>query len=346
MKSTPKFYSEPTRDPSFLATQKKWYSRLQKEGFNDIEDWTIGGFELISECYRPKPEGGQLSGYISNVKARDGSLTKNVNIKKETAEKGGRPLKKWSGISALYITATQPPGQVVSSFPQSVYAEEEEFQNHPEFQDLCLRLCQHGNSRLTAKLVRSIWVDYCEGKTIRQSEVTYKVSDTTVFRVIQTVTEWMKLMDTRPQIMEADEMPPSTTIFVRPMNIETDLPMIYASWRNALWYDEARDERLASEFFSQATQSIKKMISDRNTAVQIACSKEDPDFIAGYSVMTGTELQWVYVKIAYRKQGIGRILAKGAKTYADPMTRVGVKILEELRKKENADGKKEESSKH
>lgn len=255
-KKAHKFYADPTEDPRFEEFQTKWYGRLVKQGFVDIED----------------------SAYE------------------------GRPLKRWSGIDSLYVEISQPPNKpIISSFPESNYKEQESFLRHQYFDELCEKICSHGNSRLTPRKVRLIWTDYVEGRTIREAEVRYQVSDTTALRVIHRITEWMNLMDTRPNNPGLGEQ--TATIVIRDYKAETDAPIIYSSWRNSLWYDEKRDERLANEFYYRATQGIKKLLSQPDTKVRIACAKDEPDFIAGYAVITGDQLQFCYVKINYRKRG-------------------------------------------
>ena len=268
--------------PKFSDLQAKWYLRLFKGGFEDIEDTT----------------------------------------------REDRPLKDWRKVEMVLMPTFQPPGKkIISSFPESNYKEEQDFTRHPDFQTLCIFLCKHGNSRLTVKKVRGIWIDRCEGKTIRQSEKRYKLSDTTVFRVIKNITKWMKLMDTR--VDNPGNNPEATIIVTRELNPKTDLPIIYSTWRNALWFDQKeRDESRAKEFYSLATAQIKKLLSLPDTHVRIACAKNEPDFIAGYSVMTGNHLEFCYTKIDYRKKGIAKLLTKGFTSVATPGTKIGRAIAE------------------
>jgi len=246
----------------------------------------------------------------------------------ESADYTDRPLKKWSGSSWVYSEMHQPPGvMAVSSLPQSIFKEEEHFQNHPEFDEICSSLCKHGNSRLNPVLVKAIWQDYCEGRSTRESERSHMVSDTAVFRVIKTITEWMNIVDTREK-----EPSDETVIVIRPFDRSpkprSDTAMIYSTWRNSLWYDKSRDERKSAEFYTFKTKEIKSILGDHDTTVLIACDKLDPDFIAGYAVIRGTNLEFVYVKIDYRKKGIAKLLTKKCKTVSAPMTKIGRKIVE------------------
>lgn len=285
---------------------------------------------------KPLPQPTEISLSFEELQKKwYGILEKEGFDEQENTDYSDRPLKRWSGISSVYVEQFQPPGQkLISSFPESLYREEERFKNHKQFKALCIRICEHGNSKLTPKKVAMIWDDYCDGKTTRECEILYQVSDTTVFRVIHRVTEWMNLMDTS---LQNDAEPEPVKIVLREFDKERDIPFIYASWRNALWFDEPRDERLASEFFSLATHEIRKVIKRPDIEIRIACDKEDPDFIAGYSVFTGNNLEFVYVKVGFRRKGIAKLLVKGMNTISSPPTQIGEKLMKKwnLEVKEN-----------
>ena|ERR1700733_7134484 len=230
-----------------------------------------------------------------------------------------RPLKRWSGSSSY-----RDERWTVQTFPKGKFDEEERFSHHPEFDWICKKLCTHGNSRLDPEKVHGIWKDYCQGGTTRGAEEKYGVSDTSAFRVIHRIKEWMSLMDTRDE-NEEKEM----TLILRAFNPERDSPFIYSTWRNAVWYGEKRDQSQSSLFFSKMTAAIKELFGNSETLVKIACDQEDPDYIAGYSVFTGSKLEFIYVKINYRRKGIGKLLSQGFQTIAEPLTSVGKKIAEQ-----------------
>jgi hypothetical protein len=244
----------------------------------------------------------------------------------EDTTRTDRPLKKWSGLSALYVDVHQPAGVgMVSSFPQSIYREEEIFGGHPGFHDLCQRICRHGNSVSTPMQVAALWEDYCLGLSCREMGVKYGLNYTTAFRTVKRVKEWMNLMGTEPE----DSAPaPDMVVVLRAFDPEMDNPMVYGTWRNCLWYAEKRDERLANQFYSDCTQKIRELLSREGIEVRVACSQDDPQFIVGYSVTQETHLEFVYVKIDYRKRGIGALLSKGYETHSEPFTKIAKKIVE------------------
>lgn len=286
--------SEKDKKEAFRGLQQKWYAKLKKRGFHDIEYPP----EMFSE------------------------------------HDFYRTLKRYSGIvlkenEMVGLMPFQPPlMSAQSSFIESNIKEADDFQHRKEFDYLCERICLHGNSRLTPKKIKKIWWDYCSGVSTRAAEIKYRVSDTTIVRTINRIREWMSLMNTK---QDNDE---TTTIISRAFDPETDTALIYATWRNSLWFDEKRDERGSGQFFTDATKMIRSILKRPTVSVRIACDKDSPiDGILGYSVIDGTNLEFVYVKVNFRKAGIATLLTKGITSWSKPATKIGRKI-EEKKKSE------------
>jgi hypothetical protein len=109
----------------------------------------------------------------------------------------------------------------------------------------------------------------------------------------------------------------------------SDDPFIFSSWRNAVWFDSNKTDKIDSDFYHKKTKEIRQCIEE--SKVNIASLKSDPDFLVGYAVIKDQVVEFVYVKLDYRKQGIATILCRGLKLGA-PITKVGKAIL---RHKEN-----------
>lgn len=153
--------------------QAKWYQILLEDGFEDIEDWEIGGFEVLSN-------GIQVS-----------------------ALEGGRPLKAWSGISMKIIdylpiesVLTQPPLKEIQSIgPIPIISQEKELLNREDFDDICAGITHHGNHSLTKIQVRGIWEMYVEhGYSDRRIGKELGINDTLVWRIRQHLTKWAEIM--------------------------------------------------------------------------------------------------------------------------------------------------------
>jgi ribosomal protein S18 acetylase RimI-like enzyme len=153
----------------------------------------------------------------------------------------------------------------------------------------------------------------------REAEIKYQVSDTTIHRTIERITEWMDLMETQHTTGD-DE---NAVIVLRRYRPDEDAGALYASWRNALWFGQkegSRDKARAAEFFSQATKVIKHLLADPKVDVRIACLQDEPIVIAGYSISIGSHLVFACVKSDYRRKGIARLLCKGITSVAPPST--------------------------
>lgn len=285
---------------NFKAIQKQWYDIIEKAGFEDHEDH----------------------------------------------ETLGIPLKKWSGSSSLISIANNKLVDIIdlhviqdaltpmrSSFPEPFTNKKEEFMHTVEFHKACKFLCQHGNSKLTQRIINNIWQAHCDGDTERLIAKKQKLSNFTIHHTITRMTEWMNTMSHNLEAYQDEPLNLKATVIIRNYDHDRDAPFIYSSWRNALWYAEERDEGLAGMFYKKANQDIKHLIRDFFTTVKIACLSDDPDQIVGYSVLSKDNLEWVYVKIDYRKQGVATLLCKGFQSITTPYTAIGRSIAEKKKLK-------------
>jgi hypothetical protein len=102
---------------------------------------------------------------------------------------------------------------------------------------------------------------------------------------------------------------------------------VIAYWRNNLWFESGLPDSASNEFYRQANKKIKQILKFRDTKVKIACLSDDHDHIVGCSVMTGKNVEWVYVKMDCRWQKIATYLCKEFETVSPPMTKIGNAIV-------------------
>lgn len=128
-------------------------------------------------------------------------------------------------------------------------------------------------------------------------------------------------------------MDESTVVF-RPFNGDNDMEegFVYSTWRNALFFDTPSNRDLprasAEKLHGKLTHIIKNILRHPDVHVKMACLKENPIHLIGYSVMLSDHLTWVYVKVDYRDLGIGKLLTNGFKTVSSPLTKKGREIVE------------------
>lgn len=278
-----------------------------------------------------------------------GQLTENGFEDAEDTTREYPLLKKWSGASTytlpdrfsghlrdVHALDLIPERRAIS---ETISYSREQFLFHPEFDTLCKGIVRHGNHTGTTHQVRAIWEAYIHGGTNRSIAAALAINDTFVWRTIRALTQWMELMD-----LEAEQPKSIAKVVLRDFMPTVDEGFIYATWRNALWYDDAeREESYSDKFFRDATLSIRRILDNPKTRVRIACLSDGHDFIVGYSVVIGNCLHFVYVKADYRGKRIGSMLVPRAVETASPiMTKVGRVIAEKRgytkQNKENQNG--------
>ena len=113
--------------------------------------------------------------------------------------------------------------------------------------------------------------------------------------------------------MEAVELKPYT---FRSYEL-TDIPFIQSSWGNSYYEGVNGHKLLEGQDFHKHHRPIREAILNKpNIAIIVCASTEDPDLIIGYIIVEKPEssdysvLHYVYVKQAFKRQGIARELFK------------------------------------
>lgn len=100
-----------------------------------------------------------------------------------------------------------------------------------------------------------------------------------------------------------------------------DLAFVVDTWRRSLneqsWL--CRFDR--DVYFKLMAKHIGAVAREPGFKLRVACDPSDESSILGYAVLTGTELQYVYVRggeNSFREQGVAKMLLEGldVKTYA------------------------------
>lgn len=134
--------------------------------------------------------------------------------------------------------------------------------------------------------------------------------------------------------------------------VNSDISFIMATFLRGLYYGESDTDaspqpthvvKLMSlmpkdVFMDNYKKFIQALISSPKTAIRVACLKEDPDVILGYSVLSldAKTVHWVYVKKGpsedegWRKKGIGRSLVPATVTSVTHLTELGRMLLHKL----------------
>lgn len=113
--------------------------------------------------------------------------------------------------------------------------------------------------------------------------------------------------------------------------VESDWPFIIKSTLYNL-YNE-------NQFFNQIPHGIfmtnyRAFLQDllNKSEVKVACDKEDPDLLIGFSIMSMDyqTVHFVYVKKKWRRNGVGRMLVPAHPTYVSHLTTLGKQLLPKI----------------
>lgn len=118
---------------------------------------------------------------------------------------------------------------------------------------------------------------------------------------------------------------------IRPMDKE-DEAFIYSTWLRGLYYGDSWFSLIPKDIFMNYYKQIAKMTLDStNIKVNVACLKEEPNVILGYSILSKNDeaLVWVFVKKPWREQGIAKSLIPNVK-YVTHLTVTGKALLPKL----------------
>jgi GNAT superfamily N-acetyltransferase len=110
-----------------------------------------------------------------------------------------------------------------------------------------------------------------------------------------------------------------------------DKAFIMATWLRGLYYGDSWFSEIPKDIFMNNYKLILEALLLKNI-VKVACLCEDRDVIVGYSVLSHdfTTIHWVFVKSAWRKQGIGRQLVPKYPSNVTHLTTLGKSLMKKL----------------
>jgi len=107
-----------------------------------------------------------------------------------------------------------------------------------------------------------------------------------------------------------------------------DRNFILATFLRGLYYGDSWFSLIPKDIFMESYKHIAMALVEKRTIV-VACLKEDPDVILGYSICSsdGTTIDWLFVKSAWRGKGIGRSLVPATVTTATHLSALGKTLI-------------------
>lgn len=117
------------------------------------------------------------------------------------------------------------------------------------------------------------------------------------------------------------------SIQIRPAT-EDDRAFIMATWLRGLYYGHDFYGSIAkSVFFKEYQQILSSLLDKKLVKVDVACLSEDETCILGYAVYEPLQaLHYVFVKEAWRRQGLAKRLVPEGPLDVTHLTKLGDRI--------------------
>ena len=105
-----------------------------------------------------------------------------------------------------------------------------------------------------------------------------------------------------------------------------DLSFVVATFLRGLYYGNQYFHLMEKDLFMNKYKPVAEALVT-NRSINVACLNDDQDVILGYSMVSkdNSTVDWVYVKKAWREQGIARKLVPNVSAYSH-FTDIGLKI--------------------
>lgn len=115
--------------------------------------------------------------------------------------------------------------------------------------------------------------------------------------------------------------------YVRPP-VEDDLNFIIATFLKGLYYGNDFYGMIQKDDYMKNYEPIVKAIL-ANNLINIACLKEDPGVILGYSILTSDQstVHFTFIKAAWRSKGLFQLLVPNTITGYSHFTNKGLSIV-------------------
>lgn len=123
-------------------------------------------------------------------------------------------------------------------------------------------------------------------------------------------------------------------IITRDFRID-DRNFILATWLRGLYYGDSWFSNIPKAIFMENMHRVlEKYLANTSVKIKVACLKEDPDTILGYSVYRNlsteiTVLDWIFIKSNWRNIGIAKSLIPAHTNAYTHVTKSGLSIVKE-----------------
>lgn len=109
-----------------------------------------------------------------------------------------------------------------------------------------------------------------------------------------------------------------------------DKSFVCATFLRGLYYGDSWFSLMPKDLFMlNYKKVIEALLVSPNVRINIACLKDDKDIILGYSILSKdlSTVHWVFVKSAFRKQGIMKLLLPQSMSAVTHLTKLGTTLM-------------------
>ncbi len=113
-----------------------------------------------------------------------------------------------------------------------------------------------------------------------------------------------------------------------------DFAFVKSCFLRGIYYGNSWYNTIPKDIFMENYSKVAEaMINSPKKVIKVACLKDEEDVILGYSVMSFdfSTIDFVFVKSAFRKRGIGRSLVPKFPKYVTHLTELGKTLLPKLK---------------
>lgn len=115
---------------------------------------------------------------------------------------------------------------------------------------------------------------------------------------------------------------------------EEDLAFVKSCFLRGMYYGNTWYSDIPKNIFMENYSRVADaMINSPKKVIKVACLKDDIDVILGYSIMNFdySSIDFLFVKSAWRRQGIGRSLIPQYPRFVTHLTELGKTLLPKLK---------------
>lgn len=113
----------------------------------------------------------------------------------------------------------------------------------------------------------------------------------------------------------------------------SDVNFILATFLRGLYYGDFYFSEIPKDIFMRNYKEIAQgLIKSPKVTIKIACLKEDPDIILGYSILSADyqAIVWVFVKSAWRRKGIAKALTPKHPKAVTHLSKLGKELMTKI----------------